>query len=71
MIGWRSIGYNNSVPIISLNQMASGKECVLATGFSLTGEDIDLKLGFENNVVEISGKINDIDLDFKKSVFPK
>ena len=71
MIGWRSIGYNNSVPIISLNQMASGKECVLATGFSLTGGDIDLKLDFENDVVEISGKINDIDLDFKKSVFPK
>ena len=38
--------------------MASGKECVLATGFSLTGGGIDLKLGFENDVVDIGTRMH-------------
>jgi len=68
MIGWRSRSYKNLIPIISFNQMAAGEECALATGFSLTGGDINLKLGFDKDVVEISGNINGIDLNFKKSV---
>ncbi|RJU85677.1 MAG: hypothetical protein DWC02_06025, partial [Candidatus Poseidoniales archaeon] len=68
MVGWRSRGYKNLIPIISFNQMSATDECALATGFSLTGGDVNLKLGFDKGIIEISGHINGINLSYKKTL---
>ena len=68
MIGWRSKGYQKLVPIYSFNQLIEADKCAIATGFSLTGGEIDLEFGFEKEILKIDGMINEINIHFDELV---